>query len=151
MIHTLKYNLDNMKINKYNSFLKENIRDDEYSYLNDELDMNKDYDDDYDYVDSQDKGEQMEHLLYLLRTMFTNSGIENIEIENDGLNVSIGVEVRPREKLRDIVKIFEVVNKLKRDILPQYESEFEMWETKEKNPLFLFNFYYDEKLSGEFF
>jgi hypothetical protein len=138
-----------MKVNKYNNFLKENIREDELSYLNDRWD-----DSTYDpYSDSQDyyngDNEDMEHLLYLLRKMFHNSGIDNVDITNKKMDLTIYVELRTREKLRDIIKVFEVVNKLKRDILPQYDSEFDMWKTKKGSPLLTFNFYYDEGLDDD--
>lgn len=162
MTHILKYNSDNMKINKYNSFINENTRDDEYSYLNDKLDLNSRWDDStYDsyedegfYNDSEDEddnyeNEDMEHLLYLLRKMFNNSGIDNVEITNKKMDLTIYVELRSREKLRDIIKVFEVVNKLKKDILPQYDSEFDMWKTKKGSPLLTFNFYYDEGLDDD--
>lgn len=162
MTHILKYNSDNMKINKYNSFINENTRDDEYSYLNDKLDLNSRWDDStYDsyedegfYNDSEDEddnyeNEDMEHLLYLLRKMFNNSGIDNVEITNKKMDLTIYVELRYREKLRDIIKVFEVVNKLKKDILPQYDSEFDMWETKKGSPLLTFDFYYNEGLDDD--
>lgn len=162
MTHILKYNSDNMKINKYNSFINENTRDDEYSYLNDKLDLNSRWDDStYDsyedegfYNDSEDEddnyeNEDMEHLLYLLRKMFNNSGIDNVEITNKKMDLTIYVELRSREKLRDIIKVFEVVNKLKKDILPQYDSEFDMWKTKKGSPLLTFDFYYNEGLDDD--
>lgn len=152
MIHTLKYNLDNMKINKYKNFIKENIREDEYSYLNDDLDKwnyskydpheDDDYNDDNLYQD-----DDMEHLLFLLRKMFHNSGIDNVDITNKKMDLTIYVELRTREKLRDIIKVFEVVNKLKKDILPQYDSEFDLWKTKKGSPLLTFEFYYNDSLS----
>lgn len=162
MTHILKYNSDNMKINKYNSFINENTRDDEYSYLNDKLDLNSrwndstydSYEDEGFYNDSEDEddnyeNEDMEHLLYLLRKMFNNSGIDNVEITNKKMDLTIYVELRSREKLRDIIKVFEVVNKLKKDILPQYDSEFDMWKTKKGSPLLTFDFYYNEGLDDD--
>jgi len=160
MTHTLKYNLDNMKVNKYNSFIKENIREDEYSHLNDDLDRWDDstydpysddgfYNDDSEYDDNLDQDDDMDHLLYLLRKMFHNSGIDNVEITNKKMDLTIYVELRSRERLKDVIKVFEVVNKLKRDILPQYDSEFDMWKTKKGSPLLTFNFYYDEGLDDD--
>jgi len=149
-----------MKVNKYNSFIKENIREDEYSHLNDDLDRWDDstydpysddgfYNDDSDYDDNLDQDDDMDHLLYLLRKMFHNSGIDNVEITNKKMDLTIYVELRSRERLKDVIKVFEVVNKLKRDILPQYDSEFDMWKTKKGSPLLTFNFYYDEGLDDD--
>jgi hypothetical protein len=149
-----------MKVNKYNSFIKKNIREDEYSHLNDDLDRWDDstydpysddgfYNDDSDYDDNLDQDDDMDHLLYLLRKMFHNSGIDNVEITNKKMDLTIYVELRSRERLKDVIKVFEVVNKLKRDILPQYDSEFDMWKTKKGSPLLTFNFYYDEGLDDD--
>jgi hypothetical protein len=151
-----------MKVNKYNSFIKENIREDEYSHLNDDLDRWDDstydlysddgfYNDDSEYDDNLDQDDDMDHLLYLLRKMFHNSGIDNVDITNKKMDLTIYVELRSRERLRDVIKVFEVVNKLKRDILPQYDSEFDMWKTKKGSPLLTFNFYYDEGLDDDNF
>lgn len=141
----------------YSSNKNMNYREDENSWMNDKLnDDEDDWDDwdgdnryghgpskdDDDDIDSDD----MSHLLYLLRSMFNNSGIENVYVENKKMDISISVEMRRRERLKDIIKVFEVSNKLKRDILAQYDSEFEMWETKDGRPMLVFNFYYDEGL-----
>lgn len=98
-----------------------------------------------DDVDNDD----MQHLLYLLRTMFRNSGIEDVEIDHKGLDIMIYCIMRRRERLNDIIKVLEVANKLKRDILAQYDSEFEMYETKDGRPMLTFNFYYGEGLEDD--
>jgi hypothetical protein len=148
-----------MNIKDYKLFL-ENIREDEHSYLNDKLNNRWDdstydpsneeddyYYDDVDYYRSEEEEEDidvddMEHLLYLLRSMFKNSGID-VRVTNKKMNIFINVILTPRERLRKIISIFEVVNKLKKDILIQYDSEFEMWETKIGMPFFEFSFYYE--------
>lgn len=138
-------------ISRYKDFIKENIREDEWSFLNDNIYSDDDpwgdstyvskYDDNYDgYEDDED----IDSLLYLLRKMFNNSGIDNVHITNKKLDLKIHVELKSEERLRNIIKVFEVVNKLKKDILVQYDSEFDLWETKKGAPLFIFNFYYDE-------
>jgi hypothetical protein len=147
-----------MNIKDYKLFLEEiNIRDDEHSHMNDRLNSRWDdstydpYDDDYyddidryheeesdDDIDSDD----MEHLLYLLRTMFKNAGID-IKISSKKMNIIIDIYLTPKERLKSIIHIFEVVNKLKRDILIQYDCEFQMWETRQGMPYFEFSFYYE--------
>lgn len=130
--------------------------DDEYlfgrpyhSKKNDEEEGDEEYDHDeeeYETDSSDFENEDMQHLLYLLRSMFRNSGIEDFEIENKNLDITISCSLRRRERLKDIIKIFEIANKLKRDILAQYDSEFEMWETKMGDPILVFNFLYEEGL-----
>lgn len=151
-------------------------RSDDDAYLNDNLKGNKkkpfDYDDDYyddeegynryghgpadDDDDDDNYGDDepieeddMQNLLYLLRTMFRNSGIEDVIVEHKKMDITISVGLMRRERLKDIINVFAVANKLKRDILAQYDSEFEMWESKEGNPVLVFNFYYDEGLDDD--
>ena len=91
----------------------------------------------------------MDNLLYLLRTMFKNKGIKNVYVENDGLDISISVTMNNKEKIENIISVFDTAKRLKRDILPQYDSEFEMWETNDGKPLLTFNFYYGEGLEDD--
>lgn len=150
-------------------------RSDDDAYLNDNLKSNKkdrpsDYDDDYDDIDGYNRyghgpaddedddyytdndpieDDDMQNLLYLLRTMFKNSGIEEVYVEHKKMDITISVGLRRRERLKDIINVFGVANKLKKDILAQYDSEFEMWESKDGNPVLVFNFYYDEGLGDD--
>jgi hypothetical protein len=157
-----------MKIKTFVKYLKENIREDEFSHLNDNLYANNEarwddynYDDDstYDYGDygdwhddestrynykkntssdpkfddddEYDEDEDVQHLLYLLRQMFRNSGVQDVRVTAKG-NEDILIEcyMRKGDSLRNVIKVFEVANKLKRDILAQYDSEFQMWDSK---------------------
>ena len=92
--------------------------------------------------DDEVPNEDMEHLLYLLRVLFKNSGVD-ADIESKDLDVSIYVVLNKKEKMSSILKVFDVVQKLKKDILPQYDSEFELWETKTGDPMLTFIFMYD--------
>jgi hypothetical protein len=155
--------------NDYKKFLeKENIREDENSHLNDNINGRWDdsnYEDDgYQYLNNggsrtdssfrdeeyEDDAEQddVQHLLYLLRTMFKNNGIE-VEIEHKNLDIMIYCVMQPKERLKDVMNVLGVANKLKKDILPQYDCEFEMWETKKGNPMLTFNFFYNEGLNDD--
>ncbi len=93
-------------------------------------------------VEDEIPSEDMEHLLYLLRTLFKNSGVD-ADIESKGLDITIFVVLNKKEKMSSIIKVFDVAKKLKKDILPQYDSEFEMWETKTGDPMLTFNFMYE--------
>ncbi len=86
--------------------------------------------------------DDMEHLMYLLRSLFKNIGVE-VEVEHKGLDIMIYAVLDKREKIKNITKIFDVAKKLKKDILAQYDSEFELWETKNGHPMLTFNFFYD--------
>lgn len=105
-------------------------------------------DDEYDEdgINSND----IQHLNYLLRTMFRNSGIEDVQIENKKLDISIACVMSKKETMKSVIKVFEVAKKLKKDILAQYDSEFEMWESKDGRPMLIFNFYYGEGLNDDY-
>ena len=54
--------------------------------------------------------------------------------------ILIEVYMGKKETLRNVIKVFEVANKLKRDILAQYDSEFEMWQSKDNRGILTFGF-----------
>lgn len=166
-----------MNIKKYKRFLEDkdiNYRDDEHSYLNDDLNSRWDdstydpyaddefYNDpgykklnqstfrDEEYEDDDVEQDDIQHLLYLLRTMFKNSGVDNVRIDNDrGLDILIYCTVERKERLKDIIRIFEVVNKLKKDILLQYDTEYDIWQNRKGQPMFVFSFEYNEGLDDD--
>jgi len=119
--------------------------DNGYKKLTDDRDY-EDSDEDSD-EDSEDDG-QFGHLLYLLRLMFKNTGVE-VEITNDDLDISIVAFMNPKERLRDVIRVFEVAKKLKRDTLAQYDSEFEIWYGKDGRPMLTFNFYYGDGMDDD--
>jgi len=97
--------------------------------------------------DSDDNGYQddMEHLEYLLREMFKNVGID-VTVTSDNGDIQIVVMLNKKERLRDVISVFSVANKLKKDILAQYDSEFDLWEDNKGLPMLTFNFYYGDGL-----
>ena len=97
--------------------------------------------------DSDDNGNQddMAHLEYLLREMFRNVGID-VTVTSDNGDIQIVVMLNQKERLRDVINIFSVANKLKKDILAQYDSEFDLWEDKKGLPMLTFSFYYGDGL-----
>lgn len=146
-----------MKLKKFNLFEKREGFDDIDEPLNPKKEWNS-YDDDYDYDDDDEftkdddynseedeNSDDMDHLCYLLRQMMYNSGIDDISVESSGLDISISVQFNRKEQLKDIVKVFGIIKKIKRDILAQYEDSFEMWETKSGNPVITFDFNYDDR------
>ena len=116
-------------------------------YDNRDIDKNG-FDRDPDLSDEDIEDDDMEHLKYLLRGMFKNKGIENVSITNDNLDLSIRCSMGHRERLSDVINVFDLLNKLKMDILPQYDSEFDMWESQRGQTL-EFGFYYDEGLNDD--
>ena len=125
-----------MKLKKFNQILEAGF--DRQEWFQDEDD---DYsrDDEYKGDDEDDSDDDMSHLCYLLRSMFNNSNID-VDVSNKGLDLSITAQFARRESLSDIVKVFEVVKKIKKDILAQYSSSYEIWETKKGTPMITFQF-----------
>jgi hypothetical protein len=132
-----------MKLKKFNQLFEREGFDDIDNPFYDDFD-----DDDYNSKDEyngedEDSDDDMEHLCYLLRQMFNNSNFD-INVENSGLDLSMTAQFERKESLRDVIKLFEIVKKIKKDILPQYESSYEMWETKSGRPMITFDFTLDD-------
>ena len=72
---------------------------------------------DPDLTDDDIENDDMEHLKYLLRGMFKNKGFHNVSITNDSLDLTIRCNLSHRERLSDLISLFDLVNKLKTDIL----------------------------------
>ena len=135
-----------MKLKKFNQLFEREGFDDideplyprkEWNSYDDDDDYS--YDKEYNGEDEDDSDDDMSHLCYLLRSMFNNSNID-VNVENSGLDLSITAQFARRESLSDVVKVFEVVKKIKKDILAQYSSSYEIWETKSGSPMITFEF-----------
>jgi hypothetical protein len=128
-----------MKLKKFNQLFEREGFDDIDGYDDDAYDYSRE--DEYNGEDENDSeyDDDMSHLCYLLRSMFNNSSID-VEVENKGLDLSIIAQFSRRESLSDIVKVFEIVKKIKKDVLAQYSSSFEIWETKQGIPVISFDF-----------
>jgi hypothetical protein len=124
-----------MKLKKFNQLFEREGFDDIDEY---------DYKDDYSRNENDDDDDDMSHLCYLLRSMFSNINID-VDVDNSGLDLSIIAQFSRKESLSDIVKVFEVVKKIKKDILAQYSSYYEMWETKSGTPMITFEFMLEDE------
>jgi hypothetical protein len=114
---------------------------------NPKFDDGEDDEDDYGVDDEDD---DVQHLTYLLRQMFRNSGINNVQITaKRNEDIVIEVSMLKKETLRNIIKVFEVANKLKRDILAQYDAEFDIWQSKSGGGILTFGFTLDEGLDDD--
>jgi hypothetical protein len=108
-----------------------------------------DGDDWYD-EDDNDEDDDVQHLTYLLRQMFRNSGVNNVQITaKKNEDIVIEVYMDKKDTLRNIIKVFEVANKLKRDILAQYDAEFDIWTSKTGGGILSFGFTVDEGLDDD--
>ncbi len=142
-----------MKINnlhKYILKINETNWDDarNYSYDDDDFDSDvpkwseEEEEEEESYFSEEPTDEDEEdHLCYLIRSMFSNYGI-NAQVERDELDITVFVFLEMKERMKNILKTFDVVHKLKKDILPQYDSEMELYESKQGYPIFKFDFFY---------
>ena len=139
-----------MKLKKFNQLFERYGFDNIDGYDDDYEDEGYDKLNSDDYDDSDDNGNQddMAHLEYLLREMFRNVGID-ATVTSDNGDIQIVVMLNQKERLRDVINIFSVANKLKKDILAQYDSEFDLWEDKKGQPMLTFDFYYGDGLGDD--
>jgi hypothetical protein len=128
-----------MKLKKFNQLFEREGFDDIYEPFDYDDDDDYRYDKEYKGEDEDDSDDDMSHLCYLLRSMFNNSNVD-VNVENSGLDLSITAQFARRESLSDIVKVFEIVKKIKKDVLAQYSSSYEIWETKSGSPMITFEF-----------
>ena len=140
-----------MKLKKFNQLFEREGFDDIDNFY---YDYDADDDDDDEYYSRYDKkskekkdededeynyDDDMSHLCYLLRSMFNNSNID-INVENNGLDLSITAQFAKRESLTDIIKVFEIIKKIKKDVLSQYSTSYEIWQTKSGLTMITFEF-----------
>jgi len=126
------------KLKKYNQF------------LNEEWDRWDDDDEDED-----ENTDDIDNLKYLLRKMITQAGIKNCEVTNTGMTLK--VQIIPTTygmidhfyKLDEVINIYEVMKKIDKDVLVDFDLECDIWETKKVEPLFIFNFYSSDEYDDD--
>jgi hypothetical protein len=133
-----------MKLKKYNNYLNEDKYDGNFfgEYGSQ---------DDYEGQDDAQGDDDMEHLLYLLRTFLKDSGINNVSLKNSDSSIKLEIVLKTKEKLADVIKTFAVLKKLSNDIMADYDAEFDIWETKQGDPLLIVDYYspeYDDDEDG---
>jgi hypothetical protein len=134
-----------MKLKKYNNYLNEDKYDD------DEFFGEYGSQDDYEGQDDAQGDDDMEHLLYLLRTFLKDSGIKNVSLKNSDSSIKLEIVLKTKERLADVIKTFSVLKKLSNDIMADYDAEFDIWETKQGDPLLIVDYYspeYDDDEDG---
>jgi hypothetical protein len=97
------------------------------------------YDDEEDWSDDGASGEVNE-LAYWIRQLFKTNKI-NCSVESESnYGLTTYVFLSKKEKISNLLKVFEVVNQVKNELLTQYDVEFELYENKHGEPIFKFNF-----------
>jgi hypothetical protein len=108
---------------------------------------------DVDYEDVEDddvtQDDVVESLLSTLRKMIRNANFERTYVFTDSEGcINIQFVLNKTEKIARVMKVMNLLKKLESDILIQYDSEFELWETKTGDPLLTAKFFYDENVSS---
>lgn len=172
-----------MKIKQFNTFIKEAIRKDDLSHLNDDLPANNqndkggyDYEDDstkdYGYYDDwydesdfeklgkssnpkfnsdndyddypdyeEDDKDDLENLHSLLRQMFRNAGLKDVRVTSKKHEeIIIECHLPRTTTLKAVISALDVANKLKKDVLSEYECDFDIWQSASTGVL-VFEFY----------
>jgi hypothetical protein len=121
-------------------------------FINEEWDK---WEDDEDYDDEEENTDDIDNLKYLLRKMITQAGIKNCEVTNTGMTLK--VQIIPTTygmidyfyKLDEVINIYEVMKKIDKDVLVDFDLECDIWETKKVEPLFIFNFYSSDEYDDD--
>lgn len=127
-----------MKVKKYDSYLREGRDDYEDEYY-DQYGYG-----DEDYAQGQeedDQDEDMEHLLYLLRTYLKEGGAKDVSVRNSSSSIKVEIVMQKKENLSDVIRLFATLERLSNDIMADYDSEFDIWETKKGDPLLIIDYY----------
>lgn len=128
------------------------MEDSPYEFFHDEEE--DDREDDLDEVNYNVNDEDViENLLSTLRKIVKNSGFKKAYVffEEEDSSINIQFVLNKTENMNNIMKIMNLLKKLESDILIQYNAEFDLWETKQGDPLLTGKFFYDEDVtsSGE--
>jgi len=144
-----------MKLKKYNDLINEREGFDD---IDEEYDINDETPLDDETIEEEDMEEDeettdadvVETLLSTLRKMMKLSGFGRCYAFVDEDNaINIQFILNKTEKISNIMKVMNFLKKLESDILIQYESEFDLWESKEGDPLITGIFHYDENATAD--
>ena len=96
-----------------------------------------------------DRGEgEMGELAYWIRQMFKANKIEST-VESENYDLIAYIFLSKREKMSNLLNVFEVIDKIKKDLLTTYSAEVELYENKQGYPVLKFTFSYDAEIPGD--
>lgn len=112
--------------------------EDEESYYDDDKEDIK-YDDDF-----------LGDTATMVHNIIEKSVINNFYVSNNKDNISVQFVLNTSERFSNMMKIMSMIKKIKTEVLIQYDSEMDLWETKKGLPLLTFDFYYNPDVKGKF-
>lgn len=86
----------------------------------------------------------------MVHNIIEKSGIKNFYVSNNKDNISVQFVLNMSERFSSMMKIMSMIKKIQTEVLIQYDSEMDLWETKKGLPLLTFDFYYDPNVKGKF-
>jgi hypothetical protein len=87
---------------------------------------------------------EIDELGFWVRKMFKNNQID-AKVESEDLNLHTYLFLERKEKISKLLKIFDIVAKVKNDLLTQYDVEVELYENKKGFPILKFDFYWSDE------
>lgn len=121
--------------------------EDEFSQYNGEEEDEEEEEEEEGGENTED--DDMEYLCYLIRQIFINNGITPV-ITYREFDIEVDIQLKRRETLNNLINIFEIVKKIQDDMLVNYDTQYEVYETKKESlPILTFEFtltqFYDPK------
>ena len=110
-----------------------------------------DSDDDYDAYSNDDEDEQddVENLHSLLRQMFRNAGLKDVRVTSKkNKEIIIECHLPKTTTLKAVISALDVANKLKKDVLSEYECDFDVWQKSASTGVLVFEFYLDDETNS---
>ena len=121
--------------------------DDEFDEYEEEGDISKDR---KEFSFDDDDRDAMDHLASTIRNMISNLGISEFYVNSEAFDLSVQFILNKTERFTKVMKIMGLLRKLQTDILIQYDSEVDLWETKEGEPMLTIDFYYNPSTKGTY-
>lgn len=118
----------------------------------DDLYYGEDEEDFWDYKedDVELDDDLLSGIAAMTHKMIEDAGFKNFYVSNKKDNISIQFVLNATEKFSKMMKVLGIIKKIKTDILIQYDSEMDLWETKNGLPLLTFDFYYEPNTEGKY-
>lgn len=82
---------------------------------------------------------EMDEVCYQIRKLFKIRGVD-VQVNHEEFDIMVYVFLSKREKISSLLKSFDVVKKLQKDIIPDYDCEAELYENKKGFPILAFSF-----------
>ena len=93
--------------------------------------------------DINENNDDMEHIASVLRQMIRAQKLEQFNLSyQENYDFLIEFVLKEKEPFAKMVKILDLMKKINKDILVNYECAIDLWKTKKNKPLLTVDFYY---------